>query len=226
MLHGKTIEQMKNQFIEITLEICTIKEDKYTQRELNQKVIRALPASWHMYVTRHPNIPDFNKLTVEELLDLLIKNEYEMIHIHGAAHTSSIWKKPEPEKKDKDIAFKAVEETATPPSTQIQLSAMEKLLQDFTLFARRNERLESRMSRYKIFYNDSKRVGNNYGHPAKNSNKGGESKPNPSKYNSSNLPVGSCFHCQRLGHYNSECPYLSQVERDTLWAKRDRKLKE
>lgn len=80
---------MKNQFIEITLEICAIKADKYTQCELNQKVIRALPA---------PNQPDFNKFTIEELFDLLIGNEYEMIHIHGVAHTSSSGKKPEPEK--------------------------------------------------------------------------------------------------------------------------------
>lgn len=51
---GQSIEKMKNDFFEIILEIAAIKNDKYTQRELNLKVICALPASWHIYTALHP----------------------------------------------------------------------------------------------------------------------------------------------------------------------------
>lgn len=65
MLQGETIEHMKNRFIDITLEITAIKADKYNQCELNQKVICALPTSWHMCVVLHPNRMDFNKISSE-----------------------------------------------------------------------------------------------------------------------------------------------------------------
>ena len=44
----ETIDQLKNRFTMITLEIAALKKDKYTQRELNLKVIQSLPASWHV----------------------------------------------------------------------------------------------------------------------------------------------------------------------------------
>lgn len=43
MKHKETIEQMKNHFIEILLEINAIRPDKYTQSELNRKVIFPSP---------------------------------------------------------------------------------------------------------------------------------------------------------------------------------------
>lgn len=107
MLHKESIEQMKNMYIEITLEINAIKPDKYKQRELNQKVIRALPASWHIYASIHPNRTNFNKLTIEELFDLLTMNEHEMIRIHRSTHLSPSSSKPKTEKKEKEVAFKA-----------------------------------------------------------------------------------------------------------------------
>lgn len=99
MLPGETIEKMKNRFMEIVLEIALVKPNKYTLHELNLKVMRALPASWHVYTALHPGQPGFNTLTTEEIFNLLTGNEYEMICLHGFAYGLTGSKKHDSEKK-------------------------------------------------------------------------------------------------------------------------------
>lgn len=127
MQPGETIDHMKTWFLEITIEISTLKKYKYTQREMNLKVIRALPATWHVYAAMHPSTSDFNDLTTERLFDILIGNEYEMICIHGSNLASSS-KKAKAEKKEKDVAFKAEVAKEVQPSSSVELSKMEELL--------------------------------------------------------------------------------------------------
>lgn len=74
-----------------------------------------------------------------------------MIWIHGSAQTSTS-KKQETEKKDKDADFKAEVVKEAQSVKADEQSTIEKLLQEFTLMARRHERVESRMQRYKKFY--------------------------------------------------------------------------
>lgn len=63
-----------------------LKWNKCTQHKNNIKITRALPANRHVYATLLPSRADFNKLSTNELFDILIKNEYEMVRIHGSAH--------------------------------------------------------------------------------------------------------------------------------------------
>lgn len=106
ILPRETIEKMKNQFIEITLEIASVKPKKYTQHELNLKVMCALSTSWHVYITLHPSRPDFNTITTKEIFDLLTGNEYEMIHFHRSAHRHNRSKRHDAERKKVRIHFK------------------------------------------------------------------------------------------------------------------------
>lgn len=164
MLPGETVEQMRDRFMKITLEIAAIKKDKFTQRELNLKVIRALPASWHVYVALHPNRPDFNKLTTEELFDILMGNEYEIIRIHGSApacsNKGSKAKKKWYQGEEKDAAFRADLAKDVPPNLSKEFTRKDELLQDLAMMTRKQERLESRMLKYKQFYRENKhRVG-------------------------------------------------------------------
>jgi len=45
---------MKMRFTGILLEISAFKKNKYTQREKNMKVLRALPPSWEIYAAMQP----------------------------------------------------------------------------------------------------------------------------------------------------------------------------
>lgn len=144
MLPGEIIEKMKTWFIEITL-----------ARDMNLKVIWVLPTNWQIYAAMHPMRPDFNKLTSEELFGILIGNEDEIFRIHRTTQTSTS-KKPKVEKKEKEVAFKAISIKKTQHSSTKDPTTKDKLLEDVTMMALSFERLGNQTKKYKIYYRDNK----------------------------------------------------------------------
>lgn len=87
-------------------------------------------------------------MSTKELFDLLTGSEHEMTRIHGSSHPFSSSSKSEPEKKEIGTAFKAEVVIKSQTVKSDHITGMEKLIQDFELLARRNERLESRMNKF------------------------------------------------------------------------------
>ncbi|XP_057779691.1 uncharacterized protein LOC130998277 [Salvia miltiorrhiza] len=217
MLKNELVEEMEYKFNQILNEVQSISKDKYTQREINLKILRALlRGEWQIYAVAHQNKPGFNILPTNKLFSDLVVNEF---NIQRNRETQ----KAEGSDEDapsitKGAALKASVKENKKQSRELTELKPEDFFSQYASLTERFNKMESKFRKYRKFHKKHFK-GKEREHKSKHSiDMSGEKKSS-----AIDLKDVECFGCKKKGHYRFECPKLSHEERKELRAKRDRK---
>ncbi|XP_057803501.1 uncharacterized protein LOC131018811 [Salvia miltiorrhiza] len=217
MLKNELIEEMEFRFHQILNEVQAISRNKYTQHEINLKIIRSLTrVDWQMYAIAQQTKPNFNILSTVRLFSDLKANEFDIQRNKDSkkAGTSD----DDALLASKGAALKAASRDSKKQSKESTDTKTEDFFSQYALMTEWFNKMESRFRKYKKFHKKNFKGKENEYKPRYSNDKSKEKKSS-----TPDLKAVECFGCGKEGHYKTDCPEISYLERKALRAKRDEK---
>lgn len=247
---------MENRFTNIMNEINALGKE-YPKKDIAVNIIRSLPEKWDGYTVTLRNSKDLSPMSAQQMFFLLKAQEFDFNRRKPTKKVTT----DEPSSSEKGVAFKAKtrepESSPTPRSPQspkpekhsksYKSQSKAKMREELSLMAKRFEKLNSRFSKYKRFYKDTKDRKRYSKSPSKSDSRrdtdtrrldepkardrrrdkkpsyrdeGSSSKRKDESDDESN----KCYQYKKSGDIQYDCSQLSTKERKERQAKRDKYL--